>query len=164
MPSQQIEKITPSIEIEENLDLQVKGWMAQKILIAGIFIFILAAALGLFGDGILSQKKLEIEGNVLAYEKFVHYEGECRLTFDLADHDTIIKIAVPVLYLDHFEIKNIVPEPITYEMAANDLIMKFNGGPPNKVTFFLSPRKIGRIETVLRANQTPFKFSHFIYP
>lgn len=165
MASQEIEKINSQLPIDESIGLQDKARVIQQIGIIIIFIIILLAALGFFGQGLLSDKKAEADGNTLAYERFGRFGGESTLVFDLAAaNDSITRIAIPAAYLEHFKIETIVPEPNENSIANSEFIYTFNGSDAKLITFFLSPVKTGSIKARIKGNQTNFNLSHFIYP
>ena len=164
MPSPQIERINSTLPLEENIDLHVKGRVVQQISIVVIFLFVVLAALGLFGEGVLSKKKLQAEGTTIRYEKFTRHGGESKLVFDLFSGDSIKQISIPDTYLAYFQIENIVPEPEKNRLAGNYVVYTFNGEHSRNVTFFLSPIKIGRLKAIVKSNRTDFELSHFIYP
>jgi hypothetical protein len=165
MASNEIEKISSPLPIDESIGLQNRARFIQQIGIAIIFIVMIMAGLGLFGQGILSNKKVEADGNIVSYEKFGRYGGESKLVFDLvAADDSVSQIAIPAAYFDHFKIETIVPEPDKTSSVNKELIFTFSGSAAKQITFFLSPHETGSIEATIKGNQTSFKLSHFIYP
>ena len=161
--SSQLEKVNSSLPLDESLHLQNKARVIQQIGIIFIFLLILLAALGFFGEGVLSSKKLAAHGSTVMYEKFGRHGGESKLEFKLAA-DTITQISIPAAYFEFFKIETIIPQPDKNNATGDRFVYMFNGGDTKKITFFLSPEKIGSIEALITANKTDFKLSHFIYP
>lgn len=160
-----LEETKSNLPLDESLGLQNRARLIQQAGIIAIFIIVILAALGLFGQGVLSNKKLEVNGNMIAYEKFGRFGGESKLVFNLsASENSIAQIAIPVAYLEHFKIETIVPAPSETSNINNEIIYNFKGATNNQITFFLIPEKRGSIEATLRGNQTNFNISHYIYP
>jgi hypothetical protein len=165
MRSHEMEKVTSRLPIDESIGLQNRARIIQQIGIIIIFIVMVMAGLGLFGQGILSNKKVEANGNIITYEKFGRYGGESKLAFDLAaTNDTVAQLAIPAAYFEHFKIETIVPEPDKTSIINKEFIFIFNGGGAKQITFFLSPHETGSLKATIKGNQTNFNLSHFIYP
>ena len=60
MANKPLEKIKTDLQINEHLDAHQTGFIVQRIGLAFIIAFVVVAAIGLFGDGIISKK---IEAN-----------------------------------------------------------------------------------------------------
>ncbi|MFC7525341.1 hypothetical protein ACFQRK_15375 [Parapedobacter sp. GCM10030251] len=160
-----IERIKHSLELDEKLDHQQKGWMVQKICSIGIGIIVVLTALGLFGDGWLSSKKIVINGTSLHYEKFLRYEKEMNIGWAITDQKEV-QFLIPMRYLDHFKIEKVVPE--SYETAITEgyvsYTFKANPAAQTLVRFYLNPQKTGSVRGEWLVNKQSFKFMHFIYP
>ena len=57
-----VEVVKTELQIEEDIRLQEKGWRFQRWGWAFIFSMVILAALGLFGDGIISKRTEKIGG------------------------------------------------------------------------------------------------------
>jgi len=164
MPAQVLEKINSALPLDESIELHEKGRLVQQICIVAIFLLMVSAALGLFGNGILSDKTITAGGNTMKYEKFGRHGGETILVFNLVSKDSIALITIPSIYLDYFRIETIVPEPGSNMIAGNSLIYTFNGRDVQRISFYMTPIKAGGIEGTIKGNQSNFTFSQFIYP
>jgi hypothetical protein len=105
MPGNQyyVEQVnTDEIDIDEQLALHEKSWVIQKVgwfFIIGIMV---VGLLGLFGEGIMSEKKISKEGVSVTFEKFYRYEAEMRVLVESDTH--ISSISFPQDYLREFRI------------------------------------------------------------
>jgi len=160
-----VERIKHSLELEEKLDHQLKGWRVQKMCRVGIGIIILLTALGLFGNGLLSSKKIKKNGISLQYEKFLRYEKEMDISWTVTGQEEI-QFLIPMQYLDRFKIEKVVPEG--YETALTDgyvsYTFKVTKAGETFVHFFLNPKKTGNIAGEWLINKQDFQLKHFIYP
>src|SRR5688572_7914845 len=74
-----VEVVNHELQLEEELPMHERSWVIQRVGWVLIILFVLAAAAGLFGDGILSKKK-STSGNATAeYERFARYESETKI-------------------------------------------------------------------------------------
>ncbi|WP_353130135.1 hypothetical protein [Parapedobacter pyrenivorans] len=165
MQTNDVEKIKHSLELDEKLSHQVKGWNAQKIGGMVIVLIIVLTALGLFGNGLLSSKKVVQHGANLQYERFLRYEKEADIRWWVSGgRETTFRI--PVQYLDYFKIENVVPEGYETHISGGYLTYTFSTDQPAAtiVHFYLMPQKIGNITGAWKVNDRDFRITHFIYP
>lgn len=163
MKHKTIEPIEHSLEVDEELDLQKKGWVVQRIGWVFMFLFVALAALGLFGEGVLSKQKAEAAGAAINYERFFRHESRMELKVEIGATDSAI-VSFPNEYLDKFRIESVTPEPKDNEVASGRIRYHFSGQAPMKITFYLVPQQVGTISGDVAVNGHQFKLSHFIYP
>ncbi|GGC25164.1 hypothetical protein GCM10011386_16370 [Parapedobacter defluvii] len=160
-----VERIEHSLELEEKLDQQLKGWMVQKIgrVLIGTIIFL--TALGLFGNGLLSNKKIEKNGTSLQYERFLRYEKEMDVQWTIAGQEEI-QIRIPLQYLDRFKVEKVIPEGYETATANGYVSYTFKSGKTTEtpVHFYLNPQKTGNVTGEWLVNKQRFQLRHFIYP
>jgi hypothetical protein len=133
---------------------------------------ILLAALGLFGEGVLSdaQAGQEGEGLWLEYPRFERFEDEFQMKVHAnvaAVADGEIRIQLDQNYLDGMEVNSISPEPDSQIKEAEGItyVFKTNGNSPFTAHFYMIPRKAGSLSGTFRLqNGDPVRFSQFIYP
>ncbi len=139
------------------------GWVFMAILLA-------AAALGLFGNGVLSGRVLQNEQFRLEYERFLHFGDLTNLKIEIPPHRSeagIVAVAFSNAYLHQFRIERIVPEP---ESAAHggDTLFWFtatNTGEPVTIQIRLEAQKIGSLEGKISVNgDESYTFQQFVYP
>jgi hypothetical protein len=157
--------VNPDLEIEEHLQLQKTGWVAQRIGLCIMVIFVLLALLGLFGDGILSKQTSTNKNVTLEYERFYRHEGSMELKIGVSENNTSeVDIAFPSEYLKNFEIRSILPEPKASRTAQGKVHYLFDAQGKTDIVYYLIPRKPGTTAGVVEVNDAIFSINHFIYP
>jgi hypothetical protein len=160
------------LQVNEDMEFQRRSWVVQRIGWAISTLVILLAALGLFGDGILSNAKAGHEEGALwlEYPRFERFEDEFQLKVH-ANEGAIaegeIRIQLDQNYLDSVEVSSVSPEPDSELIDANGItyVYKTNGSSPFTAHFYVIPRKAGPLSgTFQLQNGYPVRFSQFIYP
>jgi hypothetical protein len=165
MNKESIERVNTSLEIDEQINLHKKGWKAQAVGLAFMYILVLLAAVGLFGDGLLSKNKLTEQNITIESQRFYRYEARMELKIDVPDTDSDrTVISLPSHYLKDFEIESIVPEPESNSISNDKVNYVFKGSGNLNVTFYLVPQKVGKLEGTLGVNEHAFLLNHFIFP
>ena len=117
------------LRVDEDVPLHEKGWRIQRIAWVILAIFLAFAGLGLFGTGPLSDQTIVVSGDSCRYERFMRYESEVRLSFDVYNVKDTLRISFPQQYCEYVDITAIEPTPernivndgiVTYYFAAND--------------------------------------------
>jgi hypothetical protein len=165
MPRQRntVEIVEPEFEIDEQLELQEKGWVIQRVGWIMIIAVMIAGALGLFGNGWISNQTSS-SGNVKAeFERFFRYETEMKVLVESSDH--ISSISFPQKYLKDFRIIHFVPEPFNNNTTGNEVRYNFLKGQNKIVSVYLVPKSYGSIDGSLKVNETiVLNLDHFIFP
>jgi hypothetical protein len=158
-----IEQIQADLDIDEHLDQQERGWTLQRIGLYFIMVFVLTAAVGLFGNGVASKKTLSQGATRIEFEQFFRQEAkmQLRISGEMAKKTTI---SFPTHYLNHFEIQSIVPEPKESYFEAGEVTYSFSGENAMTITFYLVPQDVGKMTGTLRVNEHSFKINHIIFP
>jgi len=149
--------------IEDEISLHRKGWIIQRIGWCLMFAFLIAALLGLFGEGPLSNKKLQAGNISVEYERFCRYEHGMKIKLQ-SKQENISTVSFPQDYLENFRVGEIVPEPDKQLASAGYIHYQFEGSENNSITFYLSPLKRKTVKGILRANSNSFAIKHTIYP
>lgn len=160
----QIEEVKTTLEIEEHLDLHKKGWVAQRIGLIFIFLLVASAALGLFGDGLLSTVKIARTDSTIEFDRFFRFEARMPINVEVsnAKRDVIVSFAND--YLSDVRIESIVPEPVGNKIDNGRVEYTFKLQERGKIVFYLVPQSVGTIEGDLIVNESTYQLSHFIYP
>ena len=162
--NEKIERIKTSLQIEEDINLQIKGWIFQRIGWGLMLIFLMLAALGLFGNGILSKRTLAREGVTINYERFFRYDAETEIEIEVLNAQGNINIAMPASFTRSYKVETIIPEPTVQRINNDSTEYVFAAGGKSKITLFVVTRKRGSIQTTIRVNETGFPLKTFIYP
>jgi hypothetical protein len=161
---QEIENVKPDLEINEHVDSHKQGFKIQKVGIILILAMVLLAALGLFGDGVLSKASSSSPSAKIDYQKFYRFEARMELKIELLQFENSNVVSFTKDYLKEFEIESINPTPESTNFKGNTSQFVFNGPGNGIITFFLIPKKVGSIEGELLVNTDRFRINHFIYP
>jgi hypothetical protein len=164
MAKQDIELVKHNLPIEEDIPLHKKGWLAQRIGWLLMFLFVVFAAAGLFGDGVLSKQKISSQQSLIEFDKFYRFEARMELKLDFESTGDHSIISFPAHYLKDMKIESIVPEPQENKTADGFVHYTFNGSNKMNVTFYMIPQTFGFIKGTMFINNNNFKLSHFIYP
>lgn len=158
-----VEVLNPELEIDEQLHLQEKGWVIQRVGWIIIILVMIAGGLGVFGGGLLS-KKSSSSGSIKAeYERFFRYETEMKVLIESSNH--ISSISFSQQYLKDFRIVRFVPEFDNNNTTENEIRYNFLPGQNRIVTVYLIPKHYGAIGGTMKVNDNnKFNLNHFIYP
>jgi hypothetical protein len=158
-----IEKFEHTLELDERVDLHKKGWVIQRVLWIVYGLFIIVAALGLFGNGPLSKVKKNAGKSFIEFERFARYSNITELKIFAQPVNGSNKVVFPIKYLQDFQVEKIIPQPESQNIKADQLIYVFPNSPVN-IAFEFKPEKVGMIESEIQINQTNIKLSQIIYP
>jgi len=164
MATKAIEEIKPELEIDEQLSLHKKGWVVQRMgWVLIVFMLPVLGALGLFGEGPLSQKK-EIKGAYeTEYERFYRYEKEMQVLIS-SPTSHVAEIALPQQYLKNFRVVRIIPEPEHRLAIGPNIVFQFGGNSNRLVTIYAVPQTYGSISGIMAINNQPITLHHYIFP
>lgn len=149
--------------IEDEISLHHKGWVVQRIGWVLMFAFLIAAILGLFGEGPLSNKKIQAGNISVEYERFCRYEHGMEIRLQSAG-ENISTVSIPQDYLKSFRVAEIVPEPEKQVANEGSIQYRFEGSQNNIVSFYLDPIERKSVEGLLQVNSHPFTIKQTIYP
>ncbi len=161
------------LDIHQDLPFQRRTWMVQRVSWAVMALAVLAAVLGLFGHGPLSETVAEDPAVPLklTYERFGRYQSP--LTLQLHVESRAISEGRVLLwlsqdYLDHVEVQRISPEPSAQRLSPTGILYEFelaDEGQGGDVTLHVEARRIGRLSGRLGfAPAHSLAFIQWIYP
>lgn len=159
-----IERIKHTLELDEKIDMHIKGWKVQRVGWVLVLAIMLAAALGVFGHGIFSKKVVHLENAQITYERFFRYEAEMEVRFIVAGSAAPTQISFSQDYLKNMRIEQIVPEPKENFTRSGSVFFVFGEDTPVEVTFYLMAKKAGTLQGEVGVNNANFHLSQFIYP
>ena len=159
-----VERVKPTLQIDESIPLHEKGWIVQRIGWVIIIAIVIAGILGIFGEGPMSEQR-PVSGNIKAtYERFFRFEAEMKIVVE-SNSDHISQISFPQQYLKNFKIVRFVPEPVNNITAPGEVIYNFLPAQNRVVSVYLTPTSKGRIKGNMKVNgMNTFSLHHFIYP
>lgn len=163
MSAQLVQPITHNLPIEEDIALHKKGWVIQRIGWGLMFLFLLLALLGLFGEGPLSRQKVQSGDIQLTFERFGRFEHGMEMRVQ-SSGENIKTISLPQNYLKNFELTKIVPEASRQVASSGYIHYVFDGTQNNIVTFYLNPVSRGKAQGQVKVNEHAFSITQLIYP
>jgi hypothetical protein len=160
------------LELEQDLAFQRREWFVQRAGWWGLSLFVLAAALGLFGNGLLSHARAGEQGASLwvEYERFVRVGAMDRLLVHLgpkpADADTR-EVRFNRAYFEDLRVERITPEPERTLVGDHQVTLVFDARAlPGISTLIIDahPVTIGRhVAQITTGREMPLTFSQFAY-
>ncbi len=161
-----IERVKTDLEIEEHLSIQERGWQIQAVGLYFILAMVLTAAVGLYGDGLISKKRVSDKDTTVEYQRFYRFQSRMELKVELTQTSggNNVMVTFPGKYLESFQVDSILPEPAKNVISGEQLQYYFNGTGNSTITFYLIPRSIGAIHGAIEVNNSRFELNHFIFP
>ena len=160
------------LQLEEYPDFQRREWTTQRVAWGAMLLVVLAAAVGLFGIGPLSEATAGDEGRIVVdYERFVRFHSQTDLHVRLSG-DAVSEGQATVWlstdYLDAMQVEQVTPEPEGIEVSSDRMTFRFEADPEASevdVSFALLPDRIGNLAGEIGAGDGPgFGFNQFVYP
>jgi hypothetical protein len=153
------------LEIDNDFEFQQREWNAQRIGWGIMGAVVLAAMLGAFGRGPLSNTSVERDGLRLEYERFARAQNPTSLRFYFAAGEPA-RLVIGRKYLDAVRIEDITPPPESVAVDGDWLIYSFLARRGTAAaTFHLKPQRFGALSGEARLPQRePISFGQFIYP
>lgn len=160
-----MEKIRRStLQLDDEIELHQTGWIIQRIAWALIVLLVIAAALGFFGTGPLSDKEVSDGENTIRFERFARYQSPMNLLIFTSGKGETVDIRLPQTYLNSLKLDKIIPAPSTQSVENGMAIFTFPIKGPATINFFIQPTKAGTLSGTLHINSSVFEIKHFVYP
>ena len=159
-----IENVKTELSIEEHIDLHRKGFVIQKAGLIFIILMVAMAAIGAFGDGVLSKKTLSAAGTTVEYQRFYRFEAKMPIRLKATAQQGRATVSFDNQYLKDLKIESINPEPAGSRMESNSVHFFFEGAGEMDITFYMIPQQVGSLRSTLAVNDHSFDLRHFIYP
>jgi hypothetical protein len=141
------------LEIDQDLTFQQREWQVQRVAWVVMALIIASAALGLFGNGLLSAATAgDPDGPIsVEYERFVRHDGRAsftvRISADQVSGDSVA-IWIAADYMADLEIEQMSPEPQEVRTDGDRLVYVLaHGETSGPLAFDVSfrPETIGRL-------------------
>lgn len=161
------------LDIHQDLPFQHRSWTAQRIGWVVMALLVLAALLGIFGEGPLSRT---VERDPTApfwieFERFARYQT----TFPLRVHfkgeaarNGAFSMWISREYLNHVRIKTITPEPAETRLSSDGLTYIFplhEPGADGDIALYAEAQKIGLVSGRLGMTADhSIPFEQLVYP
>jgi hypothetical protein len=158
---------TTGLQINEDMDFQRLEWRIERIGWGIIALIIIAALLGLLGNGPLSAAVKTGGSLQVEYDRFLHRDAPSsyRIHFTPPDADTAIHLNHQ--FLEAVKLDQIVPQPSEVELGTDGILLRFRSRPSvtGVVTIPFEPQTMGLLHTRIRvASEKPVTLIHIVYP
>lgn len=133
---------------------------------AALIALMLAAGLGVFGNGLLSRTRAGRDGGlVVEYDRFGRFGASMQMVVhpDTTDGDAV-ELAVGQSLLDGFQVVAVKPEPDSSAIVAGGVRFRFPAQTTGPVTFHLQPVRRWRITGSVWSSRSSVSITQFIYP
>lgn len=155
------------LEINQDLDLERREWKVRNVANVLLGLALVAAALGLFGSGVLSDASVKSDGGsfVVEYDRFLRFGAPATVHVELASGNDEAKVSLSRSYLEQFDIRSIKPTPESVTALPDRLVYTFKYESPARIDVNLLPRQIGRQRsTVTVDGDDAATFSQWVHP
>jgi hypothetical protein len=159
-----MERIKTSLQLKDEIDLHLTGWIVQRIGQGLLLLLVIAAAAGVFGTGWLSSRRISQDGSTVTFERLARFEAPMKLIIHAQKAGGSIDVRFPQTYISGIEVDKIVPEPEAQEAGNGFVTYRFKTGQSSAIIFYLIPESAGNIRTEMTVNNSVFHIAHFIYP
>jgi hypothetical protein len=160
-------------ELKQDLPFQHRTWMIQRCGWGAMVLILLAACLGLFGRGPLSETTAGDPSAPLSfdYERFGRYQSEMTLRLHVQERarsNGTVRIWLSNNYLSKVHIAHIMPTPETGEISPTGMTYVFRqtgSELPADIILDLQAQKIGVISGQIGLDDShTLHFRQWIYP
>ena len=158
------------LEIEHSLAFKRIEWRIQRVGWAVILLVMVAAVVGLFGVGPLSEASARADGyGSVHYERFLRYGTPTTVTVEAeaaALSDGTLQILLSSSFLSGVQVEQVTPEPDSVEASSEGYRYSFQAGEaPVRVEFRVKPNHIGKQSSDIQIGAgPPVTLTQFIYP
>jgi hypothetical protein len=159
------------VRLDRDLAFHYSSWRAERIAWWGILLILGAALFGLFGEGFLSHKQLRTaDGSiVLDYNQFAQVSADTILNLSLQFQELQgpRRLWINRSYLDHFDIKQVTPNPSAMELSGDGWLYTFGTSQSGKffpIRVILNPRHAGRLSGWVNSEGRALCVQQFVYP
>ena len=139
-----------TLQIDEDINFQRKEWMFQRIGVALLFLFVVAAVLGLTGmGGPLGRGEAGDSSGALRveYERFVRRGSFSKVTLHLHGAPGAIRFWVGAPYFERAQIDSVSPAPELVSVESSRHVYQIRAGSPDViVTLNVKHEDAGRLE------------------
>ena len=161
---EKIERIKTSLQIDEGIDLHIVSWTIQRVGWVLILVVLVLATLGLFGNGVLSERNIRAGDISLRYERFARFQNSTAIEVTASARGGDLTVAFSRDFVGAFKVEEINPEPAGQRIERGSTVYLFRATGSGRATFFVSPRRRGHVKYDVRIDGAEFHPESLIYP
>jgi len=161
---------SPGFQLDDNPRQFRREQRMQRVAWPAMFVLLLAATFGLFGQGPISSVQLRSDdGRVqVDSERFMRRRSDSHLELRLRAQNTTLRLDFDSRYAQGLAIDKVFPEPERRVAAAGVVSYVFStepGAGPVTVRLTARPEALGRLQGWLSVDGGPrVALRHFVYP
>lgn len=151
------------MEIDDAASFHQTEWRAQRLGRIGIGLFVLAAAAGAFGGGIISHARVQSDTVRVEYERIVRWKTAAPLTILLSASGPI-EVEFDADYADLMKLRAVQPLPESVLHRGTRRVFRF--GPTAgaaTLMFEVAPERPGVAQTSIDVGGLRARLSHIIF-
>jgi hypothetical protein len=161
------------LQIDEDMRFQRLDWAAERAAWSFLSLVILAALLGLFSRGPLSEAEARDADGALriTYERFLRHGTASSLDIEVTSLVTQaeqVKLRLRGPMLRDLQIQTMSPEPVESHLAEDGWITTFPVGDKGRTSLIrmeIRPEGLGTLEgEIAIEGRQPVRLSTFVYP
>ena len=152
------------LQLEEDIKWTERSWIIQRIGWVLLLLFVLLAALGVFGTGVLSNVHKQSGEYSVDYERFGRFQMPQEIKIMAPSKKGKVVITIPQSFLKNYEIPSSIPQPTQQRFDSTHLILEYPSNGPALIMFEIEAEKTGNHTAEILINDQAFTFSQFIYP
>jgi hypothetical protein len=158
-----------TLELDEDLGFQRSEWRASRLTLAGLLSVMLAAGLGLFGNGPLSRARAGDPTGALwvDYDRFVRSQAATRLSIHARPNaHGSVHFTVSRSFLDAYRVMQVTPNPDSARVVPEGVEYRIGADPSGggPVIFDVQPVQRWLVQGEIRSPQGSVRLRQFIYP
>ena len=156
------------LDVEQDLHFQRREWQFQRLGLVVLSALVLAALLGVFGNGVLSRGRAQGSG-VLAvnYERLTRAHRTNRLEVQVPVDTGAVELALNRNYFDAMRIERLDPAPSAIDIGPDEVVFRFPALIPSATgytaVFDVVLNRPGRHSVRLRSGGAAITFSQFAF-
>ena len=158
-------------DVNDDIDFQRRVWCFARVGWTLMGLIGLAGLLGLLGAGLLSSAESGDDRLRIEYQRFHRHLAPTELTAHIdktAVKNGAVTLVLNQAFIDKFQIEAIVPPPTQWQLAGDDMQLRFlaaDFAAPATVRFYLKAQGYGPAAIAIGLEgATPIALRQFIYP
>lgn len=158
---------TTELQVNEDMDFQRLEWRIERVGWVILALLIIAALLGLLGNGFLSSSVKTTGALNVEYDRFLHRNAPSSYRIHLKPGGTETAIHLGREFLDAAKLEQVVPQPSEVELANDGIQLHFRSreSAEGVVTIPFEPQAMGLLHTRIRVgDERPVTLTHVVYP
>ena len=153
------------LEIDQDVDYERRSLRLRRVFAVVWTLILVAALLGLFGTGPLSDARA-VDGSLhVGYERFTRFGTTTEVTIEPGAGEGMTNVAISRSYLQDFVIDAILPQPADAAVLPDRVVYTFELRLPTELKFFMTAREVGaKKATIWGPAGDSLSYDQFVYP